>query len=178
MTQRIEISTMRLLLRPFRLDDAERVQQLAADFDIANTTLRIPHPYPKGAAEEWIAGHKQLIEKSIEFPFAIILKKSSELIGAISLMPDIQFNNAELGYWIGKPFWKNGYATEAGKAMLNYGFEEFDFNRIHAHHFGSNPASGKVLQKIGMRPEGILRQHVKKGDRYEDAVMYGILKSE
>lgn len=85
---------------------------------------------------------------------------------------------AEMGYWIGKPCWNRGYCSEAAEALLKYGFETLGLNRIFAHHMSSNPASGKVMQKIGMKREGFLRQHVRKWDVYEDLELYAILRSE
>ena len=85
---------------------------------------------------------------------------------------------AELGYWIGKPYWRNGYATEAARAILQYGFGQLGLNRIHAGHFTRNPGSGRVMQKIGMTHEGHQPRHVKKWDRFEDLELYGILHSQ
>ena len=91
---------------------------------------------------------------------------------------DKQNNSAELGYWIGKPYWNSGYATEASRAVLKYGFEVLGLNRIHASHFRRNPASGRIMEKIGMKYEGCLRQHFKKWGKFEDLETYGILRSE
>jgi len=87
-------------------------------------------------------------------------------------------NHGELGYWIGKPFWGRGYATEAAAAVLRFGFETLQLNRIHAAFMEHNPASGRVMEKIGMSHEGTLRQHMKKWDRFYDVIKYGILKSD
>ena len=76
------------------------------------------------------------------------------------------------------PYWNNGYGTEAVQAVLKYGFEVLGLNRIHAKHFKRNPASGRILQKIGMKYEGCQRQHFKKWDNFEDIELYGILRSE
>ena len=89
-----------------------------------------------------------------------------------------EHEKAELGYWIGKPYWNNGYASEAAISVLKFGFEDLDLRRIHAHHLSRNPVSGRVLQKIGMQHEGHLRQHILKWGKYEDIDMYGILKTE
>ena len=91
---------------------------------------------------------------------------------------DQQHARAEMGYWIGKPYWNNGYCTEAAEAVLRYGFTELGLNRIYAHHFGRNPASGRVMEKIGMVYEGCLRQHVQRWGVFEDLKIYAILKSE
>ena len=87
-------------------------------------------------------------------------------------------DQAELGYWIGKPFWGRGYCTEAAQALLRYAFTELGLVRVHSCHFARNPASGRVMQKIGMVKEGCRRQHVKKWDKLEDLELYGVLKQE
>ena len=86
--------------------------------------------------------------------------------------------NAEMGYWIGKPYWNRGYGTEAAGGVLRYAFEQLGLNRVYAAHFRRNPASGRIMQKIGMTYEGCLRQHIKKWDTFEDMEYYGILRSE
>ncbi|MBC8180786.1 GNAT family N-acetyltransferase [candidate division KSB1 bacterium] len=173
------LKTERLILRPFILDDAKDVQRLAGNFFIAKTTLTIPHPYEDGMAEEWIGIHQKDYEEGTQIIFAIVSQENNQLLGAIGLSSIKQeFENAEMGYWIGKEFWNKGYCTEAARVVLKYGFEELGLNRIHANHFGSNPVSGKIMQKIGMTYEGCMRQHIKKWDKFEDAVLYGILKIE
>ena len=173
------LKTERLILRPFSLADAKDVQRLAGDVSIAKTTLTIPHPYEDGMAEEWIGTHQKDYDEGTQVVFAIVSQGDNELIGAIGLSSiKREFENAELGYWIGVEFWNKGYCTEAARAVLKYGFEKLGLNRIHAHHFGSNSASGKIMQKIGMAYEGKMRQHIKKWDKFEDAEFYGILRSE
>jgi RimJ/RimL family protein N-acetyltransferase len=83
-----------------------------------------------------------------------------------------------LGYWIGKPYWSKGYCTEAGKEMLRYGFIVLGLNRIHASYLSRNPASGRVMEKLGMIHEGTRRQHVLKWDVFEDVELKGILKKD
>ena len=85
---------------------------------------------------------------------------------------------AELGYWVGKPFWGQGYCTEAAQAVIAYGFQTLGLNRIQAHHFGRNPASGRVMQKLGMRYEGLERQYHKKWGQFEDGLGYAILRED
>jgi len=166
------LRTERLLLRPFTLDDAPDVKRLAGAREVALNTLHIPHPYPDGAAEAWIEKHG----KGPEVTFAIEAK--GQLAGAIGLVLDPTHDRAELGYWIGMPFWGRGYATEAGRAIVRVGFEEHGLNKIFAHVFKRNPASARVLQKIGMRSEGMLRQHLKKWDEYVDVECYGLLRDD
>ena len=107
---------------------------------------------------------------------AIVLKPTQELIGAIGLIIDKKFNRAELGYWVAKEYWNQGYCTEAAKAILEYGFHNLHLHKITAIHITRNPASGKVMEKIGMKQEGIFKEHVIKWNKYEDVVSYGILR--
>lgn len=172
------LTTRRLLLRGFDPSDAARVERLAGDFAVADTTLEIPHPYLPGMAIEWFATHQPKFEAGEMIALAITGRESGELIGAVGLSIRQRFDRAELGYWIGKPYWGRGYCTEAAQAVVAYGFTQLGLNRIFAVHFRRNPASGRVMQKLGMKQEGLFRQHIKKWDRYEDEVIYGILKSE
>lgn len=168
----------RLRLRRFELSDAPDVQRLAGNRAIADTTLNVPHPYEDGMAEAWISTHPPKFEAGELAVFAITLKTDGELIGAIGLTIDRSFDRAELGYWIGEPYWGLGYCTEAALRMVDYGFADLGLHRIHAKHFDRNPASGRVLQKIGMSKEGTARQHTKKWGLYEDLVLYGLLADE
>ncbi len=173
-----KLKTERLILRPFTLKDAKRVQELAGDPLISDTTLNIPYPYEDGIAEIWISNHEEKFEKKEELVLAITLNDEKNIIGAIGLKINTSFNNAELGYWIGKDFWNNGYATEAAKSVLDFGFNELMLNKIFAHYLARNNSSGKVMQKIGMVEEGLFKQHVIKNGIYEDIVHYAILKDE
>ena len=100
------------------------------------------------------------------------------LLGTIRLVLHAADNNAEIGYWIGKPFWNNGYCTEAARAVVAYGFDVLGLERIFAHYLARNPASGRVLIKLGMQQEGLLRRHRRKFGRYEDLIVCGITKAE
>ncbi len=178
MKQRPTLETKRLILRPFELSDAKEVQRLAGDRAIADTTLNIPHPYEDGMAEQWIATHHPMVDAGELCNFAIVIEHSEELVGGISLTIVPRFQRAELGYWIGKPYWNNGYCSEAGRSVIDYGFGALNLNRIHASHFSRNPASERVLQKLGMVYEGRARQHVIRWGRFEDLELYSILKVE
>lgn len=176
--QRPTLETPRLVLRPFNLNDAPEVQRLCSDFAIADTTAVIPHPYPDGLAEQWIATHADAFARREHVVLAVTTKDSGELIGSIGLVINQPNNRAELGYWISKSHWNRGYATEAGSRLVIYGFEELKLARIDSHCFARNPASGRVLEKIGMQREGCLRSHFVKWDRREDLIMYGLLPNE
>jgi len=168
----------RLHLRPFADRDAASVFQWAGDARVADTTALIPHPYPKGAAEAWIATHEAAWELGRGLTLAVSLRASSELIGAIGLTISPEHQRGELGYWIGVPYWGQGYATEAARLLVDHAFGAIELHRVFAHHFVRNPASGRVLEKIGMTREGCQRQAFRKHGRYEDLACYGILRGE
>jgi [ribosomal protein S5]-alanine N-acetyltransferase len=172
------LTTERLVLRSPNLDDALDIQRLAGEPEIAANTLSIPHPYLDGMAEGWIQDVTTQNKIGSEATFAIVIRESKTLCGVIGLYINREDNRALLGYWIGQPYWGKGYCTEAAKAILNYGFNNLRLNRIYAEHFARNPASGKVMQKIGMTYEGCRRQHILKWDEYQDCLMYGILESD
>lgn len=174
------LDTSRLILRPFIFSDAREVQRLASARAIAATTLHIPHPYEDGVAEAWIETHRPQFEADEAITFAIVNRVDERLIGATGLLRHARINThlGELGYWIGHSFWNRGYCTEAARAVAEFGFDCWRLERIFAEHFMSNPSSGRVMEKIGMRKEGRLRKHVFKWDKFEDVVIYGLLKGE
>lgn len=178
MSEQPILHTERLTLRPLAPEDAPAVRRLAGAPEVAATTLTVPHPYEEGMAEEWISTHRPGWERGEQAVFAIVLRETGELVGAIGLAIAPAHGRAELGYWVGVPFWGGGYCTEAARALVDFGFAELGLNRVHAHHFTRNPASGRVMQKIGMRYEGCLRQHVRKGEGFEDLEAYGILRED
>jgi RimJ/RimL family protein N-acetyltransferase len=172
------LETERLVLRAFGLNDAAEVQRLAGDMAIADTTLNIPHPYEDGMAEEWISKHQDTFVKEQGVTLAVTRKSDGSLVGAISLMRSAKSHQAELGFWIGKPYWNHGFCTEEGQAILQYAFTERALLRIHACHITRNPASGRVMAKLGMLHEGVRRKHVRKWDKCEDLELYGILEDD
>jgi ribosomal-protein-alanine N-acetyltransferase len=177
-TEQPTLTTERLTLRPFIADDAFDVERLAGMREIADTTLNIPHPYPHGGAAEWILTHATAWNEGSNATFAIVDNATGRLAGAISLMIKPEHRRAELGYWIALTSWNRGYATEASQRIIDFGFEVLGLHRIEARHFVRNPASGRVMQKLGMKPEGIERDWAIKWDRFETLAVYSILEPE
>ena len=171
------IRTERLLLREFSPRDAPSVQALAGSREVASTTLSIPHPYEDGMAESWIEGHSAAWDDRKSLTLAIATE-SDGLVGAIGLHLVPKHGRAELAFWIGVPYWNRGFATEAAKGLLDYGFREIGLGRILGRHFSRNPASGRVLQKVGMIHEGTMRKHFLRWDELEDLECYAILEPE
>ena len=170
------LETARLRLRLLKPDDADAITRFAGDRRIAATTLNIPHPYPAGMARQFIEHTQRAAAAGESFTFALTLRPELPLIGIIGLGP--QGHRAEVGYWTGVPYWGQGYMTEALRAILCHAFCNLGLRRVHATHFAGNPASGRVMQKAGMRREGLLRQHVVRWSQAHDLVCYGILREE
>jgi len=178
MSNQPTLYTERLTLRPLEPGDAPVIRQLAGDRRIAVNTF-MPHPYEEGMAESFINSTHEGWEEGNLAVFAITLKSDRSLVGTVGLKEiDRDHRRAEMGYWIAVERWGNGYATESAKALLAFAFDTLELNRIYAGHFDGNPASGRVLQKIGMRREGVQRQHIVRFDTFKDHILYGIIREE
>jgi ribosomal-protein-alanine N-acetyltransferase len=168
------LETTRLKLRPFSEADIAELVPLIGTREVAATTLRIPHPYTEREARDFLAR----CHGDDEVRLAITLRDGGRLCGGIGLRLAPEHHHAELGYWLGVPHWGQGYATEAARELLRYGFENLGLHRIYASHFKHNPASGRILVKLGMRYEGCQREHLRKWDQFVDSELYGILRRE
>lgn len=173
-----KLETKRLLLRKLTMQDASDIEKYAGDYDVAKTTLSIPHPYPKGSGISFIQSTERAEQMGKVILFAIEEKHSGQFIGVMNFNLSKEHQRAELAYWIGKPFWGKGYGTEAAQKLIGYGFEKLDLNKIHAAAFASNPGSWRIMEKVGMKREGLLQQHLVRFHEVHDVVYYGILKED
>lgn len=170
----ILLETPRLILREWRESDIPELVPLIGTREVAETTLRIPFPYEKKHACEFIAS----VPKEHEVRLAIQVRSDGRLAGGIGLHPKMEHQRAEIGYWIGVPFWSKGYATEAAREVVRYGFETLNLNRIFGGLFEGNAASRAILLKLGMEYEGCARQSVVKWGKPTDVHIYAILREE
>jgi len=168
------LETERLRIRPYSESDIPELLPLVGAREVAATTLRIAHPYTEEDARAFL----ELAKDPDKLWLAITLRSDGRQIGGIGLRIEQQHQHAELGYWLGVGYWERGYATEAAREILRYGFEELNLHRIFATHFAHNPASGNVLTKIGMCHEGCQREHLLKWGQFVDSEMYGVLRRE
>lgn len=174
------IETNRFIIRPFIKTDAEKIYEACNDFEISKTTLGIPFPYTLEDSQNFIDYTNNAISSQKSYELAITLKENTnEVVGCISLMGIKRpANKAELAYWVAKKYWNSGIATEAAKAIIEYGFNTLNLHSIFARFLDNNPASGKVMQKIGMKYVGRMREHEYKFGQYYDVFYYEILKSD
>ena len=174
-----EIVTERLILnQPTERDREQLLLHLNETSEFSENTLSMPYPYTDKSADFWLHLAKEGFENHDAFIFAIREKENRKLIGGIGLLLVSQHKIAEAGYWIAKPFWNKGYVTEALTALLKFGFLELNLNKIYANFYPHNPASGKVLEKCGMKKEGLLRQEYLKNGEFLDMYRYAILRHE
>ncbi len=145
---------------------------------MASTTLSIEHPYEDGLAEQWIRSSQIKSAAGDLITFAITLLTDGSFLGSISLHPNDSRKQSEISYWIGKPYWNQGYATEAVAGVLSYAFNNLKFERVYAAHFTRNIASGRVMQKAGMLYEGSQLGPTIKWGVLENLELYGISRHQ
>lgn len=172
------VETERLRLRRPQESDGSAIEPLINDYDIANASVTIPYPYPDGEAELYLNRAQVMWDDEDRYSFIITDKETDAVMGLIFLHINHHDNSAEVGYWLGRPFWGGGYMTEALKAMLQFGFEELNLNRIQASYFSDNLASERVMEKVGMIHEGTFRQAGRKWGKYKDVSYRAILRDE
>jgi ribosomal-protein-alanine N-acetyltransferase len=136
------------LLRAPKLADAREISLLAGDYEVASMTGTIPHPYSERMAADWLASVLDG-EEGVVF----VVERSGTLIGCTGYRA-FAHDHAELGYWIGKPYWGMGYATEAVRALVQYAFATERFAYLTVGHFSDNPASARVIAKAGFTRHG------------------------
>jgi ribosomal-protein-alanine N-acetyltransferase len=157
--------TKRLILRELNHADARRIAVLAGDFDVARMTARLPHPYTEIDAEEWIRG----IETN---EFVRGIEYDSYLIGLIGYTIDANDRSAELGYWIGKPWWGQGFVTEAAEPVIRHAFKAARAPRVTCCHFIDNSASARVIEKLGFRCVGVNKAFCLARNAEVDTIIY------
>lgn len=169
------IETERLILSKLEEKDIPFIVEYLQHRIYSDLTSNIPYPYTESDARFWLRMSKDAFENNTGYTFGI-RNKEGHIIGAIGLH-DREDDKAELGYWLGIPYWSKGYVTEAAKAIVDFGFNELGFHKIFATHFLHNPASGRIMEKIGMEQEAVLIQEIKKDGEYFDLVRYSIFNN-
>jgi len=173
-----QIETKRLIINELKSEDIKSIVKYASNKSISDYTLNLPHPYSEKDAIYWINLAHQGLKAGTNYIFAIRLKDDNQFVGGIGLTVEKRFNRAEIGYWIAAPFWRKGIATEATKAIIEFGFDKLELNKLTCSHLAKNTASGKVMQNSGMNKEGELKEHILKKNEYHDLILYGITRKQ
>lgn len=176
------ICTARLQLRAFRTSDIPAIVTLANDRVLAEMTLTMPHPYSEASARSWMRMHSGG-EAGLNSgrTYAMVRPNgdgTETLIGAVGLVIAPEHKRAEIGYWIGREHWGQGFATEAAGALLDHAFESLDIERVQAIHFAMNKASEGVIKKLGLRREGTMRARTIRFGVTHDDVIWGLTRGE
>ena len=174
----LTLETARLQLRLPDINDCDAIQAVTNHRDVAANTLSLPYPYSTENALEFVNYARQAVLADDAYPFVITRREDGEVVGVINLTLRPSHRAAEMGYWIGAANRNRGYASEAAGRVLLFAFDQLELNRVHSQTFTDNPASARVLEKIGMQYEGTLRQHFIRWDEFKDAACYGVLRGE
>ena len=151
------LETERLLLRPPGRRDIPAIVPLANDYDVAKNLSRLPHPYTNEDAQAFVAQVEEKRAAGTDFNFAITRKSDGVYMGGIGL--HLKDGSFEFGYWLGKPYWRLGYATEAARRLVAFAFDDLKAEQVSAGWFHDNPRSGNVLAKLGCVPKGFDKRH-------------------
>ena len=162
------------------MKDAKSIAKLANDISIAEYVPPVPYPYTLKHAEKWI---NHALKKQDGYDLGITLKETDELIGGIGihkLGESNKYKVGEIGYWLGKKYRRKGYTKEAATLLIDYMFNKFGLRRIYAPVYSHNLASQMLLESLGFKKEGTLREHNQQrfGNKWLDEVYYGLLKRE
>ena len=170
--------TPRLTLRPVRMSDAEDMYEYSRDPEVARHVLWDAHRSIH-QTREYIRYLIRQYRNAAPSTFAIAMRDSGKVIGTIGFMwVQTENRSAEVGYSLSRAYWNQGFMSEALQAVVEFGFTRLNLNRIEAQHECDNPASGRVMQHVGMRHEGTLRQRIYNKGRYVDVDLYAILRSD
>ena len=151
----VPLRTERLILRPLRAADAETLHRLVNDWAVVRNLSRLPFPYPRPLADEWIASTTRQHGADTGLHLAITgPEDSADLIGCIGLRFDLEPRTGDLGYWIGRRYWGHGVATEAVARLARWAMANLDLDRLVAHVAIDNPASAAVLRRAAFRETG------------------------
>ncbi len=173
------LETLRLRLRPLEASDRSPIEKCASVREIADTMISIPHPYPPGEAERYVARQEADQKAGRSVTFTIRLKAEGSFCGLVEVRDiDREHSQGELSFWLAVEAWGRGYMSEAIQAVVRYGFEGLGLNRLYAFHMMRNPACGRLLEKSGFKQEGLLRQCVRKWGQFEDVALQAILRQE
>ncbi len=174
-----ELKSDRLTLRQLRRSDAVSLQKHADDRKVVRWLAMLPSPYTLENAYDWVKTTHRFVRKDTSYPFGIQLNETKEIIGMIGYHEiDRRSMNMELGYWLGRKYWRLGLMSEAIESALGFAFNELGMQRIYARVMPKNIGSAMLLEKCGFSYEGCARQSIKVRKRWYDLQVYAILKNE
>jgi RimJ/RimL family protein N-acetyltransferase len=173
-----DIECERLILSVVKAPDAPDIVGLLNTPEASANTLSIDHPYSLADAEEFVDQVGRGVEAGEKITFLARRMEDRRPVGTIGITIEPEHQRAELGYIIGRDHCNNGYATEAGRGVLGYCFDTLGLHKVTAAWFADNPASGRVLEKLGFEHEGMEREQYHRGGFFRDSVNMGLLRRD
>ena len=172
------LETPRLLLRKMRMRDAQDVFRWSSDEQVARYVFWTPH-HSLSETRSYIRALRRLYRNALPASWAIEWKQTHQVIGTIGFMSWVpEWKSAEVGYSLSREFWNRGIMSEALARVIRSGFDDLKLNRIEAQFDLRNAASGRVMEKCGMRREGVLRQRIYNKGEFVDVAVYAVLASD
>jgi len=179
----MKIETERLMLREYENEDAEKIVSKINNLEVSKYLAMVPHPYELKDAEWFIGDCLKSSKKDSreKYEMAITSKESGELMGGAGLSNvDTHVGSAELGYWLGENYWRQGFMSEVVSALIDFAFEDLKLNRVIIPAYTPNMGSNGLAKKLGFTLEGTTRQsaRTKSTGKIHDTNHWGLLKGE
>ncbi len=168
----------RILLRPLEEGDKESVRAFAGDPEISRVTRSLTYPEDSEKASAWVDEHIAMTRNGQTVSAAILEKEHHRFVGAGILFLEPNHRRAEIGLWLGRPFWAQGYGPEACRGLIDYAFAVLQLKKICAYCLASNLRSRRLIQKLGFRWEGTQRKQLLVRGVFEDLMLFGLLAEE
>jgi RimJ/RimL family protein N-acetyltransferase len=169
----------KITLRQFTRSDAADFWQLANDRLVARYLANLPYPYSLNDGYAWVRRTHAMTRKGTEYHFGVVSHETGKVVGAVGFLQyDRKDRRIEIGYWLGRPYWRSGYVSEAVRLACDWAFRELKVNRIQARVMVKNEASAKLLLKVGFSHEGTWRMAEFAHGRWTDMHWFGLLKKE
>lgn len=176
---KVTLESDRLLMRPYKKQDAEQVWPVLCRKEISAMTLRIPYPCPREFVEDWFDFIDEKRMQGIALEFGLFDKTDGSYVGNCGLADILRrHNQADVVYFIAPEKWGRGFATEALRAVAGYAFETLHLERLSGRCFADNASSRSVMEKVGFIPEGVLRHDIFRDGAYRDVCCLGLLSGE
>jgi len=169
------IVTKAFTLRPIRQGDGPALTRLINDKTIARNLLTVPYPYTNKDTQEWLAKVRGNRRKKAPTWINFAIEIDGDFAGDISISKITEFK-AEIGYWLGRPYWGKGIMTSVVKEISKFAFQEIGLTRLYAYVFTYNKGSRRVLEKAGFKYEGLLKKNVRKGEKLIDEYLFAKIK--
>lgn len=170
------IKTKKFILRPIELKDVKDLAKNLNNWNVVENLSSLPFPYELKHAKQFCSRKVKEMSKENPENFLVVIEIDGEVVGAIGAHHIVHGHKAELGYWLAEQHWGKGIMPEAVKKVMPQLFSQFKLRRLFAYAYANNKASMRVMEKVGMKFEGISLKHAMKNGKYVDCCIYAKVK--